>query len=194
MGPPGATARYATADRPRQHGPSPTAQECLCEAGTLQTFDPSLPWAGPSPQLRRLRRLEAAAVTALLIALSLGLAAAGGALAVGAVVAAVVLVLGLVLDWVLGRRVRAWGYAERADDLIVRRGVMFRRISVVPYGRMQFVDVTAGPLERAFGLATVQLHTAAAASDARIPGLPADEAARLRDQLSALGESRAAGL
>ena len=48
---------------------------------------------------------------------------------------------------------------------------------------MQFVDVSAGPLERAFGLATVQLHTAAAASDARIPGLPPAEAARLRDRL-----------
>jgi membrane protein YdbS with pleckstrin-like domain len=54
--------------------------------------------------------------------------------------------------------------------------------------------VTAGPLERAFALATVQLHTAAAASDARIPGLPPDEAARLRDRLTALGEDRAEGL
>jgi membrane protein YdbS with pleckstrin-like domain len=47
------------------------------------------------------------------------------------------------------------------------RGVLVRRVSVVPYGRMQFVEVTAGPFERAFRLATVQLHTAAAASDAR---------------------------
>ena len=53
------------------------------------------------------------------------------------------------------------------------------RLSVVPYGRMQFIDVTAGPFERSFGLATVRMHTAAAASDARIPGLAADEAARV---------------
>lgn len=92
------------------------------------------------------------------------------------------------------RGIRSWGYAERADDLLVRHGLLFRRLSVVPYGRMQFVDVTAGPLERLFGLATVQLHTAAAASDARIPGLPPEEAARLRDRLAALGEARAAGL
>jgi membrane protein YdbS with pleckstrin-like domain len=92
------------------------------------------------------------------------------------------------------RGIRSWGYAERADDLLVRHGLMFRRLSVVPYGRMQFVDVTAGPLERLFGLATVQLHTAAAASDARIPGLVREEAARLRDRLAALGEARAAGL
>jgi membrane protein YdbS with pleckstrin-like domain len=92
------------------------------------------------------------------------------------------------------RGIRSWGYAERADDLLVRHGLLFRRLSVVPYGRMQFVDVTAGPLERLFGLATVQLHTAAAASDARIPGLAPEEAARLRDRLAALGEARAAGL
>jgi hypothetical protein len=97
-------------------------------------------------------------------------------------------------DVLLQRRVAAWGFCERADDLLVRRGVMVRRLSLVPYGRMQFVDVSAGPLERAFGLATLRLHTAAAASDARVPGLPRAEAERLRDQLSTLGGARMAGL
>jgi membrane protein YdbS with pleckstrin-like domain len=92
------------------------------------------------------------------------------------------------------RAVRAWGYAERDNDLLVRHGLFVRRLSIVPYARMQYVDVTAGPLERAFHLATVQLHTAAAASDARVPGLPPEEAARLRDRLTALGEDRAEGL
>ncbi|HUY61272.1 MAG TPA: PH domain-containing protein, partial [Candidatus Dormibacteraeota bacterium] len=71
---------------------------------------------------------------------------------------------------------------------------MVRRLSVVPYGRMQFVDVSAGPVERYFGLATVRLHTAAAATDARIPGLEAADARRLRDRLAELGEARSAGL
>jgi membrane protein YdbS with pleckstrin-like domain len=95
---------------------------------------------------------------------------------------------------VLGRRVRSWGYAERDDDLLVTRGVLNRQLVVVPYGRMQYVDVTAGPLDRRFGLATVQLHTAAAATDAQIPGLVPAEAARLRDRLAARGEARSAGL
>jgi len=94
----------------------------------------------------------------------------------------------------IGRNHRAWGYTERADDLLVRRGLAFRQLVVVPYGRMQYVDVTAGPVERRFGLVTVQLHTAAAATDARIPGLEPAEAARLRDRLAARGEARAAGL
>jgi membrane protein YdbS with pleckstrin-like domain len=92
------------------------------------------------------------------------------------------------------RAVKAWGYAERDNDLLVRHGLLIRHLSIVPYARMQYVDVTAGPLERSFGLATVQLHTAAAASDARVPGLPPAEAARLRDRLTALGEDRAEGL
>jgi membrane protein YdbS with pleckstrin-like domain len=107
---------------------------------------------------------------------------------------AVVILLILVRLAFLPRSLRSWGYAERGDDLLVRHGLLYRRLSIVPYGRMQFVDVTAGPLERAFGLATVQLHTAAAASDARIPGLEPQEAARLRDRLTALGETRAEGV
>lgn len=101
----------------------------------------------------------------------------------------------LAWGWVLlGRNWRSWRYAERADDLLISRGVLWREETVVPYGRMQLVEVTSGPLERRFGLASVQLHTAAAATDAKIPGLAPAEAERLRDRLTALGEARSAGL
>jgi uncharacterized protein len=103
-------------------------------------------------------------------------------------------VIGLLRAVIVVRAVRAWGYAERAGDLLVRQGLLVRRLSIVPYARMQFVDVTAGPLDRTFGLATVQLHTAAAASDAQVPGLESAEAARLRDRLTALGHDRVEGL
>ena len=120
------------------------------------------------------------------------------AFTVSAVAATIVLVVCLVLaavEWVLLRgRFRSWGYAEREDDLLIRRGFLFRKLSVVPYGRMQFVDVTAGPVERIFGLATIKLHTAAAATDAKVPGLATAEAERLRDRLAALGEAQASGL
>jgi hypothetical protein len=107
---------------------------------------------------------------------------------------AALLVLTAWRSYVTVRAVQAWGYAERDHDLLVRHGLLIRRLSIVPYARMQFVDVTAGPLERAFDLATVQLHTAAAASDARVPGLRPAEASRLRDRLTALGQDRAEGL
>ena len=158
----------------------------------LSATEPS--WSAPSPRLRVLRRYEVAASTlaALILAVAVSVAASAKLAAVVAVLC--VVLAGSIADVVAGRRVRAWGYAERDEDLLVRRGVMFRRMSVIPYGRMQYVEVTAGPFERAFGLATVQMHTAAAASDARIPGLPAVEAARLRDQLTSLGEAHAMGL
>ncbi|HVA76139.1 MAG TPA: PH domain-containing protein [Acidimicrobiales bacterium] len=163
-------------------------------ASPTESFEAGLSWGHPSPKLRSLRRLEVAAIFVPLILVTAVPSAVSGSAVAAAVVAGVLVVAGLVMDWMLGRRVRAWAYTERAEDLIVSRGLMFRRMSVVPYGRMQFVDVTAGPLERIFGLATVRLHTAAAASDARIPGLDANDAARLRDQLASLGESHLAGL
>lgn len=150
-------------------------------------------WERPSPKMWKMRLTEVSVVTIVLALVAGASFAAVGALAVGAA-AAVVVLLGATYLWVQRRRYLAWSYQERADDLVVSRGVMFRRLSVVPYGRMQFVDVTAGPWERLFGLATVKLHTAAAASDARIPGLEPAEAARLRDRLAQLGEARAAGL
>jgi hypothetical protein len=138
-------------------------------------------------------------VSLALTAVPFGLAAAvpswvfGGS-AAGIPVTSAVLVL-VVVAWTLLRgRYRSWGYLERADDLVVRHGLLFRQVTVVPYGRMQFIDVSAGPIDRIFGLATVQLHTAAAASDARIPGLAQQEADRLRDRLASLGEAQATGL
>lgn len=159
-----------------------------------EPFDPpGEPWVRVSPRLVTLRRL-------LTVLVGLVLVAAGTvpAAMVAAWAGAVVVATGLAaIGWgwvVVGRTVRSWGYAERADDLLVTRGVLRRQLVVVPYGRMQFVDVTAGPLDRRFGLATVQLHTAAAATDARLPGLVPEEAARLRDRLAARGEARAAGV
>ena len=121
-------------------------------------------------------------------------AGAAGSAGLGLGIGLGLLVVGLLCERFFARRVAAWGYAERRDDLMVKRGVMIRRQSVIPYGRMQFIDVTAGPVERSLGLATVRMHTAAAASDARIPGLDKADAAKLRDQLASLGEAQAAGL
>jgi uncharacterized protein len=107
----------------------------------------------------------------------------------------IVVLVVLVWSWiVIGRRVRSWGYVERSEDLLVTSGILFRRLVVVPYGRMQLVDLRAGPLDRTLGIATVQLHTAAATTDATIPGLLPDVAAALRDRLARQGEQRSAGL
>ncbi|MEU5094428.1 PH domain-containing protein [Streptomyces sp. NPDC020996] len=150
-------------------------------------------WTGLPPGLLRMRRLllvvwlgTGALVTGLLLGFLAGPAWAALALVPLALTG---------WGWVLiGRNWRSWRYAERADDLLISRGVLWREETVVPYGRMQLVEVTSGPVERYFGLASVQLHTAAAATDATIPGLDPAEAERLRDRLTELGEARSAGL
>ena len=100
-----------------------------------------------------------------------------------------------VLAWILvGRSVSAWHYAEREQDLLVTRGRMYRRLTVIPYGRMQVIEVRANPLSTWLDIATVELVTASASTDAHIPGLPTAEAHALRDRLAAKGEAMTAGL
>jgi membrane protein YdbS with pleckstrin-like domain len=150
-------------------------------------------WKQPSSRLRQARHVQAL-VPAVLLAIGLGVILAFGSYTAAALAVVGALLAGAAVDVLLQRRIGAWGYLEREDDLLIRRGLLVRRLSVIPYGRMQFIDVIAGPVERSFGLATVRLHTASATTDARIPGLAADEAARLRDRLAELGEADAAGL
>jgi membrane protein YdbS with pleckstrin-like domain len=155
---------------------------------------PGAHWTPVSPRLAWHRRVSV--LLAGLLAAGAGGAAVwwtGGM--IGAVVWVVAVIVACGLSWVIAELgQRSLGYVERADDLVVTYGVLVRRLVVVPYGRMQYVDVTAGLLERMLGIATVRLHTAAAATDARIPGLPAAEAAILRDRLTRQGENRAIGL
>jgi membrane protein YdbS with pleckstrin-like domain len=156
---------------------------------------PAYAWQRLSPRyvsLRRLTTLLVAPIFFSIPALLVGLAFDLWWLsAVLWGIAAVV----VVVRWVLvGRTYRSWGYVERDDDLYITRGVLYRTLVAVPYGRMQLVEVASGPLERAFGLATVTLKTASAETDASIPGLDPAEAARLRDRLTELGEAQASGL
>lgn len=150
-------------------------------------------WHRPQRALLRMRRLVLLCVTLPLAAVTAGLL---GALA-GTGWAALAAVPLAAAGWgwfALGRNWRSWRYAEREDDLLIGRGVLWRTLTVVPYGRMQLVEVVSGPLERRFGLARLQLHTAAATTDAHIPGLTPEQAEWLRDRLTELGEARSAGL
>ena len=156
---------------------------------------PGTGWTRVSPRLATVRRslLGTAVVIAVLVLVALAL------LAVVRTSLVVVLVLavaagGALAWWAIGRSVSYWGYAEQEDELHITKGAWFRRLVVVPYARMQYVDVHAGPLDQLVGIARVQLHTASPGTSATIPGLTADEAARLRDRLTALGQTQGAGL
>lgn len=156
---------------------------------------PAYEWHRLSPRYVSLRRLTTLLVPTIVFSIPAVLVGVlSGVWWVSAIIwglAVVTIAVRLVL---VRRSWRAWGYVERDDDLYITHGILFRTLTAVPYGRMQLVEVQSGPLERAFGLATVTLKTASADTDARIPGLVPQEAARLRDRLTELGESRASGL
>jgi len=158
-----------------------------------EPFDPQgVTWQRVSPRLTSARRTVLTAFHGSVAVVAVVL----GALLTWWIALVAVAALGVLAWrwWLVGRQVPAWGYAERDDDLLIRHGLMFRSLVVVPYGRLQFVDVEAGPVDRRFGVASVQLHTASPGTDAVVPGLPPEEAARLRDRLAARGEARLAGL
>lgn len=96
----------------------------------------------------------------------------------------------IVLAAITPRQVRSFGYRLRADDIVMRRGILFQREVAVPYGRLQLVDVTHGPLDRLLGIAQLKLVTAAASAVVVLPGLEQAAAEDLRDRLVALAESR----
>lgn len=92
------------------------------------------------------------------------------------------------------RAYRRWGYAETDSDVYLTRGLWFRSFDCVPYGRMQVVNVSSGPIERLFGLATVEMVTSSTSGSISIPGLEATAAAELRDRLIERGEELQAGI
>lgn len=97
---------------------------------------------------------------------------------------AVILLLALLV--LPGRRYRSWGYANGEDELTVKHGLMLRRVTVVPFGRVQHIDVAQGPLQRMLGLATLVLNTAGTRGAAvHLPGLLHAQAEALRDHIRA---------
>lgn len=167
----------------------------MAAMSTEEAFTSADEWIRVSPKLVTARRLVLSFVLVPLVAGVIALIVIPDtptAVAIG--VAALGLVVFVWAWWLIGRRVRSYAYSERGDDLLVSSGILFRRLVIVPYGRMQLVDVKAGPIDRALGITTVQLHTAAATTDASIPGLEPSIAADLRDRLARKGEGRSAGI
>lgn len=106
-------------------------------------------------------------------------------------------ILTVILVWTIAitpRQARSYGYQLRRDDLVFRRGILWQRVVAVPYGRMQLVDITHGPLDRGFGIAQLKLVTAAASTGVVIPGLTQRAAESLRDTLIDVAETRRTGL
>jgi uncharacterized protein len=182
-------------------GSEPTAPERTAHVAHVEPATPSAPVA--APQDSGWRRVSPKYIVVEVVGSIIGMIVFVGAFVVaylfwqqwwalwGAIVIGVISLVSLALE---PRRVRSIGYRLRQDDLLFRRGIMFQRQVAVPYGRMQLVDITRGPVARALGLADLRFVTAAASTGVTVPGLPMEEADRLRDELVALAETRRAGL
>ncbi|WIM68184.1 PH domain-containing protein [Corynebacterium breve] len=96
--------------------------------------------------------------------------------------------------WLIPNQVKLMKWQETDDELLIAKGRFWHKFTVVPYGRIQFVDVKAGPIMRIFGLKNVVLHTASSTSDSKIKGLPAADADALRQRLTVKARERMSGL
>ena len=92
------------------------------------------------------------------------------------------------------RRAKTAGFALREHDIAFRRGVLFRKVIILPFNRLQHAEVSSGPLQRRFELASLKLYTAGASGiDLQIDGLTAEQAATLRRQVTARAGASGAG-
>lgn len=171
--------------------PTPTPRPTTADP-VVRLHGGDLPWRAVSPALARVRLIVlAAALGPLVLAcLLVGFLAAREVL-LGVLALAVV---GSGVAWLIRRQVSAISWLELDEEIVIRKGRLVRSLVSVPYGRLQYVDIQSGPLARAHGLASCEIHTASPESGGSIPGLPLGEAEALRARLSARGETQRAGL
>lgn len=80
------------------------------------------------------------------------------------------------------RRVASVRYHLADDHIRIRRGFLFTIDSIVPFVRVQHIDVGQGPIERALGLSSLSVHTSGVRNDAvTLPGLTSAAAHDMRD-------------
>lgn len=138
------------------------------------------------PNHVKLLRVQAAIMAVPFTIAALVLEAAVDLLPTGAIIAPVLLIAAWAILRVPLRRHAARGYDMGADRLRVVRGLWFRSDTVVPFGRVQHIDIDQGALERAYGLATLTVHTAGTHNaSVSLPGLAEPDAAAMREAIRA---------
>ena len=154
--------------------PTPSIDELVGPERTLEA-EVQVVWA--------IQSAISAAIIGVIAGIAFTVFDPGGPWVGGAVFVAVTLI-GIVFSVL---RYRIWAYQVRRDSLYLRRGVLTRVNTVVPYVRIQHVDTRRGPLERVFGLATTVVYTAGSrGADVSIPGLTPERADDLQTRLKQL--------
>lgn len=179
--------------QPRELPEAPEHPVVDDQLGRVELFgDGDLAWQAVSAKLITARTIVLVAWLLPMLAVSVAAAVLLTRwLWIPAAIIAAFLLWGL---WLIRRQVSAMSYIELTEDLVIRKGRVFRQVSSIPYGRLQYVDVQSGPLDRKYGMATLQIFTASPSTSATIPGLPIATAEEMRERLMARGEAQRAGL
>lgn len=107
-----------------------------------------------------------------------------GGMQPGAIFAPVLALAAFIVVFLPQRKWRRWGYSGADEQLRVARGWLFRTDTIVPFKRIQHIDVAQGPVERMFGLASLTVHTAGTHNSiVTLPGLARDDAEAMRDTM-----------
>ena len=76
------------------------------------------------------------------------------------------------------------GYLLREQDVSYHRGLLFYKLTTIPFNRIQHVEVSQNIIEKSFGLSSVKVFTAGGSvSDLSIPGLLPDKAHQIESFL-----------
>lgn len=193
-------AAYPNAPQPVPAQPAPS-QPVSSQPVPAQAV-PEPQWVPAASRYLTVRFVHTLSALALPILAGVALYCAGaffgGPEALRIVGLAVIAVFGLWgLWWILTtpRRTRALGYALESNHLMARRGIVFRSMSSMPYGRIQYVDVDSGPLERMCGVARLTVRTAGTTTGTMVLfGIPLNAAEELRADLVRRADERMAAL
>jgi len=199
--PPAAAYPNAPQQVPSQQVPAQPAQPVSSQPVPAQSV-PEPQWVPAASRYLTVRFVHTLSALALPILAGVALYCAcaffGGPEALRIVGLAVIAVFGLWgLWWILTtpRRTRALGYALESNHLMARRGIVFRSMSSMPYGRIQYVDVDSGPLERMCGVARLTVRTAGTTTGTMVLfGIPLNVAEELRADLVRRADERMAAL
>lgn len=199
--PPAAAYPNAPQQAPSQQMPAQPPQPVSSQPVTSQPA-PEPQWVPAASRYLTVRYIHTLSALALPILAGVALYCAGaffgGPEVLRIVGLAVIAVFGLWgLWWILTtpRRTRALGYALESNHLMARRGIVFRSMSSMPYGRIQYVDVDSGPLERMCGVARLTVRTAGTTTGTMVLfGIPLNVAEELRADLVRRADERMAAL
>lgn len=138
------------------------------------------------PNMRWIWILRGVIITTVLTAVAIGVAAVVSMEFddIGVVwwPAALIAIIGMTLSWIwAGTAWRRWRWDVTGVALTLHHGVMTRRVTALPFFRIQHIDAHQGPLDRLMGMSQLQVHTASIS--AQLPGIDADEATALRKEL-----------